>query len=455
MNVVDRPLTSHAPDAVLAYGPQGAVSVARFYHQALRLAQQLPRGRYVLNTCQDRYLFALGFAAALISKRPTLMPSSFTPGTLQQIQAHYADILCLHDGHQRAEGLMEWQVKDDEPAAMPGDIAAPLISADQVAAVVFTSGSTGEPTAHAKRWGRLCANGASEAERLGSAGHTIVATVPAQHMYGFESSVLLSLHGGSSLWRGRPFYAADIDQALAASPRPRMLVSTPYHLANVVSSGVRMPPCDLVLCATAPLSTELAQAAEALFNAPLVEIYGCTESGQVASRRTTAGNTWQLLPGLSMSSDATHTWVSGGHVEGRVALTDHITDIDGDRFRLGARHSDMVNIAGKRASLSALTAALRAVPGVEDGCFLLPESDPSAPAEHIQRLAALVIAPTLTEAQVLAALRNTTDPAFLPRPLFKVDALPRNATGKLLANDVQAVFRVARAAHAAQRDSHS
>ena len=44
---------------------------------------------------------------------------------------------------------------------------------------------------------------------------------------------------------------------------------------------------------------------------------------------------------------------------------------------------------------------------------------------------ALVVAPRLTRAELLAALRAQVDPAFLPRPLLWVDALPRNAQGKL------------------------
>ena len=443
MSVDRRPLSAHEPDAVIAIGPAGAITAGTLYRRATQLAEALPRGQYVVNTCQDRYLFMLGLAAALIKGRATLMPSSFTPGTLQQIQSHYADIVCLHDGHQRAEGIPDWQIEEDGDVAIE-QAQTPMIDTDQVAAIVFTSGSTGEPTAHTKRWGRLCLNGASEAERLRSAGHTIVATVPAQHMYGFESSILLTLHGGSRVWRGRPFYPADIGAALAAAPPPRMLVTTPFHLSNVVSSAVKMPACDLLLCATAPLSPELAHTAEALFDSSLVEIYGCTESGQVASRRTTSGLTWQLLPGLTMRSDQGQAWVSGGHVEGSVALTDHIADVDGDRFALGDRHADMVNIAGKRASLAALSATLRSLPGVQDACYLLPEPDKASHAEGVQRLAALVVAPSLSEQTILSALRQAIDPAFLPRPLLKIDALPRNPTGKLLANDVQALYRQSR-----------
>ena len=49
----------------------------------------------------------------------------------------------------------------------------------------------------------------------------------------------------------------------------------------------------------------------------------------------------------------------------------------------------------------------------------------------VQRVAALVVAPELDEAAVLAALREVVDPVYLPRPLKRVAALPRNATGKL------------------------
>ncbi|MEX4005603.1 hypothetical protein AB4Y38_43420, partial [Paraburkholderia sp. EG285A] len=46
--------------------------------------------------------------------------------------------------------------------------------------------------------------------------------------------------------------------------------------------GSALPPAELVLSATAPLSEKLALEAEARLKAPLVEIYGSTETGQIA-----------------------------------------------------------------------------------------------------------------------------------------------------------------------------
>ena len=88
----------------------------------------------------------------------------------------------------------------------------------------------------------------------------------------------------------------------------------------------------------------------------------------------------------------------------------------------------MLEIAGKRASLGDLTRRLLAIPGVQDGVvFQLDDGD----ALDVHRIAALAVAPALDEHAILDALRRAIDPVFLPRPLLKVAALPRNETGKL------------------------
>ena len=73
--------------------------------------------------------------------------------------------------------------------------------------------------------------------------------------------------------------------ALAAVPQPRLLVSTPFHLSALLAAEIPLPEVDLLLSATAPLSGELAAKAEARTGAPLHEIYGSTETGQIAVRR--------------------------------------------------------------------------------------------------------------------------------------------------------------------------
>jgi len=186
---------------------------------------------------------------------------------------------------------------------------------------------------------------------------------------------------------------------------------------------------EMIVSATAPLSVELAREAEKRTGALLHEVYGCTEAGQIATRRPAVSTDWELYAGLKLREHEGKAIVSGGHVEEPVALQDVIeARADGVHFALHGRFTDMVNIAGKRNSLGYLNHQLNAIEGVVDGAFFAPDE---READGVTRLSAFVVAPTLTVAQILEALRGRIDPAFLPRPLVKVDALPRQLTGKL------------------------
>ncbi len=308
-------------------------------------------------------------------------------------------------------------------------------AADQRAAVAFTSGSTGSPTAHVKTWGSLVGGAQQARARFDFDPHramTIVATVPPQHMYGLETSVLVPLVTGVAFHGGRPFYPADIHRALVEVPPPRVLVTTPLSLAVCVEAELAWPAVAMIISATAPLSPAAAAAAEAKFGAPVFEIYGFTEAGSVASRRTVAGDGWQLYDGFCLRETAAGFAVAGGPLPEPVAFNDLIEPRGGRDFRLLGRAADLVNIAGRRASLADLNGRLRAIPGVEDGAFVVPDA-PATPGQtrRTVRLAALVVAPHLDQGQLMAALAREIDAAFLPRPLVKVAALPRNATGKL------------------------
>src|SRR5262249_32949133 len=150
---------------------------------------------------------------------------------------------------------------------------------------------------------------------------------------------------------------------------------TPVHLRTLLAAGVDLPTVDLVLSATAPLSQNLAREVEHRFGTRLLEIYGSTETGQIASRRTAEAIEWQLFSGVRLSGEKEQTWAEGGHVEQRTPLCDVLEITAPERFLLHGRMSDLVNIAGKRSSLSYLNHQLNAIPGVLDGTFFVREEE--------------------------------------------------------------------------------
>ena len=446
------PLVSHpSPDRTIAWRDGSPVAVREFLADVGALAAHLPAGGHVFNVCKDRYRFTVGLCAALLADKVSLLPSSHTPHTVRQLQAFAPDAFCLYDTDDCAVELPRFRYPCAPYRALPGDASVPQIEGDRVMAYVFTSGSTGEPVPHRKTWGFLVKNVRAAAARLGLLGEqaaTLVGTVPPQHMYGFESTVLLALIGGLAFSNGQPFYPGDIRSELETVPAPRILVTSPIHLRALLASEPALPPASLILSATAPLSEKLAAQAEARLAAPLMEIYGSTETGQIATRRTARGAIWELFPEVTLTrgtvpngdadADADQVWAAGGHVEVPIPMGDALELIDDTHFLLHGRKADLVNIAGKRTSLAYLNHQLTAIAGVDDGAFFMPDdgeratgAPEAASTLSVKRLVAVVVAPTLSSAAVLRSLRERIDAAFMPRPLLFVDSLPRNGTGKL------------------------
>ena len=106
---------------------------------------------------------------------------------------------------------------------------------------------------------------------------------------------------------------------------------------------------------------------------------------------------------------------------------DFIEPQDDGTFFLGGRTGDMIRIAGKRGSLGELNFHLTEVSGVLDGFFFQPKERDG----QVSRLEAVVVAPGKTSTELLQVLRQRLDPAFLPRSIHFLDSLPRDKTGKL------------------------
>src|SRR6185436_2090665 len=137
------------------------------------------------------------------------------------------------------------------------------------------------------------------------------------------------------------------------------------------------------------------------------------------------------VAGVEIHVDAEQAVARGGHLESAVTLNDVLLAEGGTRFTVQGRAADLVKVGGKRSSLSALTAELHSIPGVLDGVFWLPEAAGKDSDSAALRVAAFAVAPGIEKAEILSCLRERIDPVFLPRPLLLVDALPRNAAGKL------------------------
>ena len=423
-------LTSpRGPGAALLLEGGRILTVGEFLAGVAAVERALDGAAEVINLCEGRAAFLSLFVAALRTRCTTLLPPS---RALDAVQA-------LHRRHPGSRTLADDVLVGTAgaPAGAPGaDLLAALEAPEQYLAMIgFTSGSTGEPSSHAKYWGSMLAStrlsGAAIRAALPpeqrSAMPWIVGTVPSQHMYGLELTVLLPLLEHMGLHGARPLLPSDVAAALEQTPSPRVLVSTPAHLRAIVAAGVALPRVEVTVSATAPLDAALAREVEAATGGVLLEVFGSTETCILGHRRTAQDARWTPYPGVRFTPTGATTQVSAPWFRAPEHLQDAIAVGSDGRFALLGRSSDLIDVAGKRASLADLTQRVLCVPGVIDAVVFQPETTRGL----VRRVAALVVAPGLTPNDVRAGLGPSIDPVFMPRPLCMMVSLPRNAAGKL------------------------
>ena len=422
-------LINSQPDTPIFWYKDEVITRNEFIKDVSLVVEKLNKHQYAINLCDDRYLFALGFAACMLQQQISLMPVSHAEKEIEALEQDYEDTHRLDDA--LLESLLTSESKTEKSLSLD-------ININQLVAIIFTSGSSGKPKANPKQWGALVDSAQRVARQLNlnqpgqHTQHTLVATIPPQHMYGFETTIIFPLVTGICVHNSKPFFPEDIRQTIATVKDPVILVTTPIHLRACAQAKLDWPVIDFAFSATAPLSTQLANETEKELHTTVREIYGCSEAGVIATRTPTKNLAWTLLADYRFSKKLTGVCLLTPLSDEEILLPDQIEQIDSQHFNLLGRQSDLVKIAGKRGSLNNLKIKLCALDGIEDAVFFMPDEK--------ARLAAFVVAPDLSVKEINALFSRQVDNAFVPRPLIKVEKLPYNETGKLPRKNLITLF---------------
>ena len=424
-----------APFAIVNGVP---VSVSRLTEDVVHCASSLPDSDYVIDLCDERYQFTVRFLAVLMLAKVNLLPSQRDANGLGVLRQAFPNT-----------ALMTNPTSIDNPLTPTADVCNERLHSavhpHGTAAIAFTSGTTGTPQPHPKSWRMLDAfrrvhlryltgwlEAATHKTDIG-----LVATVPPWHMYGLEWSLMLPTIAPITLYCGDVLCPKDIAAALDQFETPTVLVTTPTHLRAILKGPAPVRPVAITICATAPLDSTLSEMAERHLRTQVIDLYGCSEAGSLATRRPTTDPVWTFFDCFDLDFDDGRLTVDADFLPNSVTLPDSFVAFGTGRFRLEGRATDMVKIGGKRESLAKLNTLLLSIPGVEDGLVYQPEA---IGLPGTGRLAAILVAPTLNASSIRSQLTKSTDPAFIPRPIRFVDALPRQTSSKFSAGALRALL---------------
>ncbi|MDT8345706.1 MAG: AMP-binding protein, partial [Thermohalobaculum sp.] len=406
-------------------GADGPIGPGRFLADVAAARARLMGHDAICNMAPGRYDFAVLLVAAMANGQTTVLPPSRADGAVAAALAGWAAPLV-------ADGLDALGLGRATPAGAAG---VPTLPALPGQVHVFTSGSTGTPIRHVKTWHSLAAGARLTAEIVARAGlptgrTALLGTTPHQHMYGLEAAILAGLAHGCCLHGTTVFFPADIEPAVALAEAQGIarivLVTSPPHLRFLEEAILATPQIACVISATAPLHRDVARRIEADGGRKVFEIYGSTETGSLAWRRSAQTDIWTPLDGFEILPGPEAWYATAPHLDAAMPLGDEIAPLGDGRFRLLGRRGDMVSIAGKRQTLGALNAALATMPGLTDAVIL------SEPGDGDDRLTVFVVTDAGADRDlsplrraIRAHLIGFVDPVFVPRRIHRVARIPR------------------------------
>lgn len=355
-------------------------------------------------------------SAELAAYRGTSAPDWQSPPALDSLERlHLA--ACVNEFFR----LHETGVEDRLLMTQHIDDWAALVhqALETTSGLVFrTSGSTGAPTLHVHEWANLQAEVDALIQRLAAVMpiKRIVSWLPLHHLYGFMWGMALP----ARLNIPRVNVEGVALPALAAGD---MLVTVPPRWDYLVRAGKKWPSQVTGVSSSAPIT---ATTANALMNqglSALLDIYGSTETGGVATR-------WQVSEPYHLLThwqrhDTRH--VQRVNSEHPLPLLDNAQWYDDNHFIITGRLDDVVIIGGVNVSPKHVARKLSALPGIAD-CAVRVMGHETSP-----RLKAFVV-PMQGESDTASVIAHATaqwPAAERPVSITYGTSLPVNAMGKL------------------------
>ena len=365
-------------------------------------------------------------------------------------------------------------------ASREHDRSLPVISPGRRALIVYTSGTTGRPKGVVSTHRNITAQTGALIEAWGwTSRDRILHVLPLNHIHGIINALHTPLAAGATcefidfdaaavwdrlasgditVFTGVPtIYRRLIDRWQAASAAQR----------HAWSEGIRQ--LRLMMCGSAALPVSLLEQWREISGHVLLERYGMTETGMILSNPLNGarqpGHVGLPLPGVHVrllaedGSDVADGTAGEIHVKGENVFLEYwrrpeetrdayvdgwfrtgdiaVRDEGGYRI-LGRNSVDIIKTGGYKVSALEIEEVLRLHPAIAECAVVGVEDD--VWGERISAVVELRKGERLSIEELQQWAKTQLAPYKLPRTLRAVDALPRNALGKVVKPQLAAIL---------------
>jgi malonyl-CoA/methylmalonyl-CoA synthetase len=345
------------------------------------------------------------------------------------------------------------------------------VTPDAIAAILYTSGTTGKPKGACITHGNLaeCARALARIWKLGPSDRLLHA-LPLYHAHGLLTAVnTLLVAGGSILFLPH----VEPTEILSALPRATVMMGVPTHYARLLKEpDLALAITDqfrLAICGSAPLPIEVAERFHAVTGRRIIERYGSTEAAIItavpAEISNRSGWVGWALPGVEIrarredGSRADSEAVGGLETRGHNVFSGywHCPEANTDAFtsdgwfitgdiaeidktgcvRLLGRSKDLIISGGLNVYPGEVEEVLDSLTGSsKSAVFGVPHPDFG---EAVVAVVELGPEAEFDEQSLLRAVRQRIASYKVPKRILPVAVIPRNRMGKVLKNELRKV----------------
>ena len=365
-------------------------------------------------------------------------------------------VLFVHDGN--------WaELRGEAAAGAPDQVITPR-AGDDIAAICYTSGTTGRSKGAMLSHANLLSNAETLIELWRfTPDDRLLHILPIFHVHGLFVALHCALLSGASILFETGF---DMARVRALLPKATVMMGVPTHytrlLADPEFGAQDCANMRLFLCGSAPLLAETHTAFEARTGQRILERYGMTEAGMITSNpydgARIAGTVGHALPGVSVRLGGVENGVGTLEIKGPNVTSgywqmpdksaesftadgwfitgDLVTQADDGRITIVGRAKDLIIAGGYNIYPKEVESVIDDMPGVTESAVVgVPNPD------YGESVVAVIVADAgVTEADVATWVRERLARFKHPRAVHFVDALPRNTMGKVQKSELRTRF---------------
>ncbi|MDJ0622230.1 MAG: class I adenylate-forming enzyme family protein [Desulfocapsaceae bacterium] len=412
---------------------RGGATFAEVYGMAAdiqaKLADISHREKIVCLAAENRAIIAAALLASLGGGPTLLLPYALSDKALQAArQAADFTIVITDSSRNFHDDLKTISPRTSANLARLTDFA---VAPGAELLKIFTGGSTGAP----QIWSKTAANIIGEGLFLVKAHNItrkdcILATIPPYHIYGLLFSVVVPLVSEAPVTLETPKYPGEIART-AEKQEATILVSVPAHYRALQDKKL---PVRLAFSSAGMLDATVNKTFGEL-NTGIVEVYGSTETGGIASRNRAYGEEFFTpFPTIRWKIAEQRLAVSSPYIspelpvdnDGYFIANDRVEACDKNRFMLMGRADTITKVGGKRVDLDEISRLIQEVSGVSD-CVVTTIPDPGG---RENRICALIQGDKLDLSAINMKLADHLEAYALPRLIKPVSHIPTLINGK-------------------------